>query len=182
MTSLRISWPPNDPDLFFHTVKYLLFFFFSSLSFSFPVRTCLWFAVLFCTSDKVFWTMLHKSKSFQPVEGARPDEIWSNILSAPSVRRSFSLFFSFLWTGNMKRGWAQVTRLGWVPVCLLGLSVQIIWQGEVAATTAAGRFSCSRVIRSRCTHLLTLADNFLGWELRNCLQMKRVLGIFFSRF
>lgn len=52
----------------------------------------------------------------------------------------------------------------------------------MAATTAAGRFSCSRVIRSRCTHLLTLADNFLGWELRNCLQMKRVLGIFFLSF
>lgn len=76
---------------FFTLLNIYSFFFFSSLSFSFPVRTCLWFAVLFCTSDKVFWTMLHKSKSFQPVEGARPDEIWSNILSAPSVRRFFFL-------------------------------------------------------------------------------------------
>lgn len=163
MTSLCISWP-----------RLFLFFILSSLSFSFPVSTCLSFAALFCTLNDVGRVQVI------PASGGGHGRMRFEVISYQLLQSDF-LFHSFshsLWTGKMKRGWAQVTRRGWVPVSLLGLSVQIIWQGEVAAT-AAGRLSCSRAIRSRCTHLLTLADNFLGWEWHNCLQMKRVFGDFY---
>lgn len=90
----------RDPD-------WWIFFVFSSLSFSFPVSTCLWFAALFCTSDELFWAS--RSSRWRG-HGRMKSEVISYRFLRSDFLFHFPPFFLSLLAFSEQATWKEVER------------------------------------------------------------------------